>query len=168
MDKVTLLDRIQSSYAELEKVFAPLDEAQMTTRGPDEGWSIKDILAHIMAWHRRLLDRMGAIGRNEEPLFGFAGVTDADIDRLNAQFYEENKARPLNEVLSNLRASYGQVVESVRAMTDEDLMEPQRFAWMGGDPFWKLVAGDTYDHYQEHMESIKELVSRAKNPDVWR
>jgi hypothetical protein len=162
MDKAMLLDRIQSSYAEFEKVFALLDEALITSAGADGGWSIKDILAHIMAWHRRLLDRIGAIARNEEPAFLISGVGNGEIDRLNAQFYEENKARPLNEVLSDLRASHFQVVESVRRMTDEDLMDPQRFVWMDGDPFWKLVAGDTYEHYQEHMESIKELASRAK------
>ena len=168
MDKVTLHDKMDSGYAELERLFASLDEAQMTTAGADGGWSIKEILAHITAWHYRLLDRIGAIMRNEEPALLISGASDEEIDRLNAQFYEENKARPLNEILSELRASHLQVVESVRAMTDEDLTDPQRFAWMGGDPFWKLVAGDTYEHYQEHMESIKELASRAKNPDIWR
>lgn len=162
MDKAMLLDKIRSGYAALEAQLNPLDEAQMAAPSADGGWSIKDILAHITAWHYRLLDRIHAIKRNEEPALGFSGVTDEEIDRLNAQFYEENKARPLNEVLSNLRASHLSVIESMQAMADEDLTDPQRFAWMGGDSFWKLVASDTYEHYLEHTESIQEQANRAK------
>lgn len=162
MDKATLLDKIRSGYAALEAQLTPLDEAQMTTTSAGGGWSIKDILAHITAWHYRLLDRIGAISRNEEPTFLVSDGNDNEIDRLNAQFYEENKARPLNEILSDLRASNLSVIESVQAMADEDLTDPQRFAWMDGDPFWNLVAGDTYDHYQEHIGSIQEHVAQAK------
>lgn len=159
MDKATLLDKIRSGYAALEAQISPLDEAQMTTAGADGEWSIKDILAHITAWHYRLLGWAQAILRNEEPALGDTVETDERLDRLNARFYEENKARPLDEVLSDLHSSYLEVIESVQAMADVDLTDPQRFAWLNGNPFWSLVAGNTYDHYQEHMESISE---RAK------
>ncbi len=162
MDKATLLDKIRSGYAALEAQLALLNETQMTTPGTDGGWSIKDILAHIMMWQYRLLDRIGAISRNEEPALLISGVTNEQIDKLNAQFNEENKPRSLNEILSGLRTSHAQVIEAVQTMADEDLFDPQRLAWMDGDPFWHLVASDTYEHYQEHTESIKELVNQAK------
>src|SRR5947207_12848999 len=99
MDKATLLDKIRNGYAALEAQITPLGEAQMITSRADGEWSIKDILAHITAWHYRLLGWMDAILRNEEPALGDAVETDEQLDRLNARFYEENKARALDEVL---------------------------------------------------------------------
>jgi len=162
MDKATLLDKISSGYAALETLLTPLDEAQMTTRSAGEEWSIKDILAHLTAWHYRLLGWVNAILRNEEPALGDAVETNEQLDRLNARFYEENKTRPLSEVLSDLRSSHLQVIESVQAMADEDLTDPQRFAWMDGNPFLNLVAGNTYEHYLEHIGSIQERITQAK------
>ena len=162
MDKATLLDKVRSGYAALEAQFIPLDEAQMTTTNADGEWSIKDILAHLAAWHFRLLGWVNAILRNEQPTLGDAVETNEQLDKLNARFYEENKARPLNEILSDLRGSHLQVMESLQAMADEDLTDPQRFAWMDGNPFWNLVAGNTYDHYLEHIGSIQERIAQTK------
>ena len=40
-------------------------------------------------------------------------------------------------------------------MTEEDLIDPQRFVWRGGNPMWHMVASNPGEHYQEHRESIE-------------
>jgi hypothetical protein len=44
-------------------------------------------------------------------------------------------------------------------MHEEELISPQRFAWTQGSPLWQLVAGDTYEHYQEHRAQIQEWLA---------
>src|SRR5215470_767962 len=52
MDKTTLLNTIQTEYAQFESLIAPLSETQLCT-APFEGeWSIKDIMAHIAVWEQ--------------------------------------------------------------------------------------------------------------------
>ncbi|HZU66051.1 MAG TPA: ClbS/DfsB family four-helix bundle protein [Ktedonobacteraceae bacterium] len=161
MNKARLLDEINSNYATLETALASLKQEQMTTPVVTGDWSIKDILAHLAAWHRYLLIHLQAAMRNEEPADkGFTG--GGDTDTMNARFYEQNKIRSLDDVQADFRATYRQVVEAVQALSDEDLFDPQRFAWMKGNALWELVAGNTYEHYQEHLQSIQEWLSKAR------
>lgn len=161
MDKAKILDEMRAKYAALEDFLAPLDETQMTTEGVNGEWSIKDVLAHITAWHHRLLDRLHAATRNEEPTLSGV-VTDEEVDRLNEQFYKENKSRPLDDVLTDFRTTYLQIVDVVQVMNEEDLTDPHRFSWMKGNPLWYLVAGDTYEHYQEHKGPIQEWLVKSR------
>jgi hypothetical protein len=117
MDKTRLLNEMHSGYAALEDVLASLDETRMTTPGVNGDWSIKDVLAHITAWHLHLLDRLQAAARNETPSLYGTLVDDEEVDSLNEQFYLENKARALDEVMTDFRSSYLQVVEAVQAPT---------------------------------------------------
>jgi hypothetical protein len=160
MDKAQLLDEMNSGYTVFENTLAPLDEKQMTTSGVNGDWSIKDILAHLTAWQRYLVIRLQAVGRNEEP--AVHGPADKDVDEMNARFYEENKSRLLAEVMGDFHATYGRAVEAVQALSNEDLFEPQRFAWMKGNALWELVAGNTYEHYQEHIGSIQAWLGKVR------
>jgi hypothetical protein len=38
----------------------------------------------------------------------------------------------------------------IEGAAEEDLFDPKRFGWTNGQPFADWIAGDTYEHYQEH------------------
>jgi hypothetical protein len=162
MDKTGLLNEMRSGYGALEEIMAPLDEAQMTMPGVNGDWSIKDILAHITAWHHHLLDRLQAAARNEKPSLYGTLLDDEGVDRLNEQFYQENKSRSLDEVMTGFHSTYPQILEAVQAMQEEDLTDAQRFSWAGGIPLWRFVAADTYEHYLEHISQIKEWLAKTR------
>ncbi len=162
VDKTSILNEMSTSYAALEEILAPLDKTQYFTEGVIPGWSIKDMLAHIASWHHRLLAWLDAAVRNQEPtLSGLDSVEE--MDALNAQFYQENISRPLDEVLTDLRTTRQQIMDIVQAMPEEDLMSPHRFAWSKGEPLWQAIAGDTYEHYREHIAQIQEWLA-STNP----
>jgi len=162
VDKTSILNEMSTSYAALEEILAPLDKSQYFTEGVIPGWSIKDILAHIASWHHRLLAWLDAAVRNQEPtLSGLDSVEE--MDALNAQFYQENISRPLDEVLTDFRTTRQQIMDIVQAMPEEDLMSPHRFAWTKGEPLWQAIAGDTYEHYREHIAQIQEWLA-STNP----
>jgi hypothetical protein len=158
IDKATLLNEVRTNYAALEAILASLDKTQYFTEGVIPGWSLKDILAHIASWQHRLLKWLEAAVRNEEP--AISGPNNVkEMDALNAQFYQENKALPLDEVLTDFRTTHQHIMDIVQAMPEEDLLNPHRFAWSKGEPLWKSIAGDTYEHYQEHTAQIQEWLS---------
>lgn len=159
MNKSQLLSEMNSKYTELEQMLTPLSNTQLTTAGVNGEWSIKDILAHLAAWQHVLLDRLQAAIQHTRPRLSFQGLSDEDIDRLNTQFYEENKSRSLSEVQVDFQNTYRQIADAVQAMNEEDLFDAQRFAWLGGTALWRFVAGDTYEHYIEHMEPISEWLA---------
>ena len=161
MNKAGVLDAMRTGYAALEKTLVPLDEARMTTPGVNGTWSIKDNIAHIVTWQRVLLDRLHAAARGVTPTSYGSDLTGEDIDKLNEQFYQQSKSRPLADVLADLRTTYAQIEDAVQSMSEEDLTDPQRFAWAKGVPLWRYVAGDTYEHYLEHITSIQQWLSRT-------
>jgi hypothetical protein len=161
-NKVALLEKMNCGYAAFQTLLAVLGEAQMTTAEVNDSWSIKDILTHLTAWQRAMVDRLHAAARNEKPALT-TDLTDEEIDRLNEQFYQEGKARPLAEALTDFRTTYLQIVEVVQALPWEDLADAHRFVWLNGIPLWRYVAGDTYEHYQEHIESIQEFLKTGQH-----
>ena len=159
MDKTGVLKEMSTSYNALEEILASLDKTQFVTEGVIPGWSIKDMLAHIASWHHRLLKWLDAAVHNQEPTISGPDNVE-EMDALNAQFYQQNKARPLDEVLADFRTSYKHIMEMIQAMPEDDLMNPDRFTWSQGEPLWEAIAGDTYEHYQEHIAQIQAWLTK--------
>ena len=160
VNKTSILDEMSTSYAALEEILASLDKMQFFTERVIPGWSIKDMLAHIASWHHRLLKWLEAAVQNEEPAISGPDNVE-EMDKLNAQFYQENKSRSLDEVLADFRISYQHIFDIVQAMPEEDLISPHRFAWSKGEPLWQAIAGDTYEHYREHIQQIQEWLFKS-------
>ena len=152
--KREILDAIQGERAALEAAIDPLTETQMIQPGVEHDWSIKDILAHITDWENRMITWIEESLLGEVPQRPAPGMTWDDLDLLNQQTYLANKDRPLDEVLTEFRSSYQQALETVRALSEDDLINPPRFAWREGDPLWHMVGANTWWHYKEHRQSI--------------
>jgi hypothetical protein len=162
VNKASILNELNTSYTAVEEILASLDKTQYFIEGVIPDWSIKDVLAHISSWHHRLLKWLDAALHNEEP--SLSGPNNLEeMDALNAQFYQENKVLPLYQVLTDFRTSYQHIKDIVQAMPEEDLMNPHRFAWSKGEPLWQAIAGDTYEHYREHLVQIQEWLA-STNP----
>ena len=158
VDKTSILKEMSTSYAALVDLLTPLDKTQYLTEGVIPEWSIKDILAHINSWHNRLLKILDAALHNQKPSLTGPDTVE-EMDKLNAQFYQENKTLPLDEVLADFHTSYQRIFDIVQAMPEEDLVNPHKFAWSKGTPLWQSIAGDTYEHYQEHTEQIQHWLA---------
>jgi hypothetical protein len=164
VDKTSIIIELNTSYNKLEEILAALSKTQYFIEGVIPGWSVKDILAHITSWHQRLLKWLDAAVRNEEPAISGPDTVE-EMDALNAQFYQANKSLPLDEVLLNFRTTYQYIKDIVETMPVEDLISTHRFAWTKGQPLWQSIAGDTYEHYQEHILQIQEWIVRSRQVD---
>jgi hypothetical protein len=158
ISKTRLLDEMHASYSALEELLASLSEEQMTTADVNGAWSVKDNLAHLAAWQRHEIERQEAIRDGIEPPDRWAGMSE---DESNEQVYQQNKARPLAEVLAEFRSNHQKLLALIEAMTDEDLNKP--VAWMDGRLPWTLIAGNGYEHYQEHSGIIQRWLASSSN-----
>ena len=154
MTKAEIMKLIRGEREGLEHVLAGLSEGQMTRPGVENGWSVKDLMAHIIDWEGRLVQWIEESLRGEVPQRPAPGMTWDDLDRLNKQTYVLNKDRDLGDVLADFHRSYERALATVEALPEEDLVDPQRFAWREGAPLWHMVAANMWEHYQEHRESI--------------
>ena len=130
--------------------------------GVENEWSIKDILAHIIAWEQRLVLFLQRASDDYSPSMLPSGKTWDEIDAINQQTYLENKDKPFVEILTLFQQSYEAVLATVEAISETDLMDPHRFSWREGEPLGKLVAANTYWHYEAHYNVIQRWVEETE------
>jgi len=159
MEKVVLLDKIQAGHNQLEALLDPLSEEQMTTPGVNGVLSIKDNIAHLTVWQGYLLDQLQGVVVGKQPSEFMPGLSTED--EINEHTYQENKDRASTEVMAAFRASYQDILATIQDMSEETLNAP--FPWRKeGNPVWFLIADNTYQHYQEHGNNIKQWLERSQ------
>jgi uncharacterized protein (TIGR03083 family) len=155
MDKAAIQEAMRTRHGELEETLRLVSEEQMLEPAFEGGWSVKDILAHVSWWERRTAGRIGAWRRGEEvPKLG------GNIDKINARVYEENRQRPLAEVIEDFHRSFKEIMEQLDALSDEELRDKslkdsEGFAWTYGRAIRDFIREDGYYHYSEHSRQIR-------------
>jgi uncharacterized protein (TIGR03083 family) len=150
INKALLLERIQADREALDTLLAGAPEEQMTKPGVVGQWSLKDIIAHI-TWHEQQM----VIVLQERRLAG-SDLWNLTTDERNHAIYEQNRDRPLAEVLAESRQVYELLLESLQTVADADLNDPALF--QGMPPDWipaQLIAHNTYEHYRHHLDDIR-------------
>ena len=114
----------------------------------DDEWTRKDVLAHIEAWERRVVDLL------ERLRTGDALAEQVETDELNARFHAADGDRSLADVRSGERAAYERMLAAIDGAADEELFDASHFAWTDGDRLadWFRSNGD--EHYDEHLEQL--------------
>jgi hypothetical protein len=162
VNKAQLLEKMAHGHAAMDKLLSSMDERQMLQPGVYGEMSVKDVLAHIAAWEGMEAGWIRA-SLNGEQVLRFApgfvlgeGDDNAAMDGLNEQIFKQNKNKTLVQVLSDLQAAQRQLTETVEALLEGDLTDIHRFDWWDGEPIWTSIAGNSYEHYQEHIELIQD------------
>lgn len=147
--KQDLLGEIRHERTALDRTLALLTSRQMTRAGVTRGgWSVKDILAHLVEWQQMNLDWYAAGLRGEKPAMPAPGYTLRELPRLNEMIYRKHHARSLQAVLWDYRTYHGRVVALIESLSDSDLVTLGRFSWTG--PSWTLsdyLRASTAAHY---------------------
>lgn len=150
--KDELLHLVRTEWAVFEDILKQVQQQKMVEPNVENGWSVKDILAHITAWEKLMCQWLEEAVRGDIPE---RPQDDAGIDRLNARLYAQNRDKSLDEVLADFQNTHQRSLKVIQLVPENDLFDPQRFDWREGDPLWYMVGGNTFWHYREHSESIQ-------------
>ena len=156
--KAELLQFVQDGRIQLTTLIDQIPEKRMLEKGVETDWSIKDILAHITAWEAKMCAVFAEIQVSDAPPDWPA--TNEAVDELNASFYADNQNKRLAQVLVEFAASYPEAVAATEAMSEDNLFNPDRFAWRAERPLWYIVAGNTFGHYWDHIPNIEAWMKK--------
>jgi hypothetical protein len=156
-DRAALLQAVRSLRDEIEQVIAEADEGRGVQAGNVDGWTFKDIIAHLTSWRLTTAARLEAGLRGEEPAMPWPAPLDEedDLDEINRWFYETNRDKPLAEIANESRETFERVERAIAALPERDLLEPGRFPWLGGYALGPAVVEGTLDHYHEHEPELR-------------
>jgi hypothetical protein len=149
MNKARLLTGIREEWARWEASLDGMDEVQMTRPGVTGVWSVKDIIAHITWFEREMVDMLQA-----RALIG-SDLWQLPADQRNARIFEENRDRPLHEVLAEAKRVHQQLSEGVEALAEDDVVDPHRFRGMPEDwKPWEVIVENSSEHYRDHSRDL--------------
>ena len=153
MNKAELIASIEREWEALQAALDGLDEKQLTTIPVTGEWTVKDLLGHLAVWESRLVTDLYKIQRGVEP--DWKGLSDAQVDRLNAQFHQEQKSRPLERVLEDLHSVHLALLNRLDEFSDAALSSPDKYPITGGKSLAEVAMIDSAEHFQEHAAEIR-------------
>jgi len=155
------LGRAERSWKDLDQLIGPLSDEQLARPGRD-GWAIKDHLAHLAAWELSLVALLE--GRDRSAAMGVPEAADLDTDELNGRLFTLHRDLPPAGARALLERANDQVRTALAGLSDDDLQRPyahyQPLAEgpSSADPVVGWVAGNTFDHVEEHRQLIAEMI----------
>ena len=144
---------------------------RMTLKGVSGKWSIKDMLAHILAYEQYIADRMHEILHGEQYVpcrtqnaldafldqFGYPdfGSPLLDDDGPNAWVIEKYRNVSLEDIITQEVQAFATIVASIKSLPEEAIDTHN---------LYERIANNTYKHYREHIRDIQKwLVANAAN-----
>jgi hypothetical protein len=159
--------RIDDGWASLNARVVHLPPEQLDGPRSPDGWTVKDHLGHIAAWERAaiaLMDRQLHYRALDVPdeVYEAGG-----IDGVNAAMHERARALPAAAVMGELAGVHRQLLDRLEELDDADLARPYHdfvpdAPWEDdGTPMVAWIAGNTYEHYTEHLPWIETILAGA-------
>jgi hypothetical protein len=147
-----LVEDERRSWAEFQALLASLSPEQAERPGYFlEGWSAKDLLAHVAGW----LAEAGLV--LEQIRVGTFDGKDMDVEGMNAVFLEANRPQPLRVVHTEASASRSRLLHEVGLLVGVPPGAPQGAgSFMVEADRWLRKAGP--EHYAEHLPRLREWV----------
>lgn len=151
MKKAQLLAKIEKSWKEFNASYDGLSDDQMTAPGVTEGWSVKDILAHVSTWEEECLKYVPVILAGERQ--ARYSATYGGVDAFNALMTEKKQGLSLSEIRRQLEETHRKLVDAVKAIPEEHFVSENSLR--------RRLRLDTYTHYPVHAEAIREWRGRS-------
>ncbi len=144
-----------------------LTEGQLTTPGPDGGWSIKDHLAHMAMWEigvaalLRREHRWEAMGVSQE----FVDVSTEE--EINAAIEANHKHLSLAEARELFDFAHRDLLASLEDISDDELYQTYSYfqPWEGSDngqPVINRILNNTRGHWEDHIPWIQVILDSQK------
>ena len=134
--------RVEPAFQAFRNAAYAYPAEHMNDRIGDEGWTRKQMLAHIAAWHDLTTDRLIKAGMTGQPV-----MLDREQEQINAAAARVAIGKTAGEVLKDVESTYARLRRQMLRMTDADLRVGEGWAA-------ERIAGNTYDHYEEHMSEL--------------
>ncbi len=153
MDRIALLEALRVTHAPIEAATALDDEALLALAPGLDGWTRKDVLAHVEWCNNHAAAVIEGVRTGIDPDGGTADGEPWDVDVENARILEENRDRTAADVRHGEAASFERLLMAAEAATDDELFGLDLQPWLKGTAA-DIVEGDSTRHYPDHVPHL--------------
>ncbi len=152
MNRDETLRALEEGHSRLTQALAGFSDQVMGTRPLTGDWTGTDLLAHVARWENTCADYLAEVAAGR-PISRLPGTSE----QLNAGYYDADRSLSLDQARAAESASFGRVRSAVLGLSDEQLNLKMRGPWPEIPeelPLWRIIAIDTWDHYQMHLKDF--------------
>lgn len=153
MPKADVIADLRAARHRLLEAIAGLTPEQMLQIGACGLWSVKDVLAHLVAWEAELVTTLARLDQYQQRAPHI--VLIEDLDEWNAEQYHLNAPRALDDVLADFAGVHRHLIQAIEALEERVLESNRQFPWMEGESLSYLIAENATWHEEEHAEDIR-------------
>ena len=142
-----ILDALRAARRDLEDAIASVPERRIDEPGVVAEWSVRDLVGHVTTWEQVAIEalRRFLADRDLE-----AVVTWTDVDGLNARESRRKSALSLAQLRREFAESHAQLVGLLSEFPGNQLDQEE---------VETRIRVDTYGHYAEHTEHIRNWLA---------
>ncbi len=157
---------IESIERERARLLAGVDafgQGASTVTVTAEGWTAKDVLAHLIHWATQVAWGLGATVpppvymQRERERRRLAGESDRmptgeESNALAVAYYAPISAE---EVRATFERLVDAIIERTRTRSDDEMAATDAVPWARGRPLWEFIGGDTFLHWPVHTDDLE-------------
>ena len=131
---------------------------------PLNGWSPRDIVAHLIGWNRHVIEGSKQIRKGELPFYDVD--PGEDFSKVNAALIREYPSRSMPQLLAELRASARELARFLESLEPGEWDRDYGVRHLGEVVTIRSTVDELIGDYDHHREQIAELVGspRASAP----
>jgi len=137
---------LQAGYIELASIVRALHGDWSAPAGGYEGWTLKDLLAHLSSTEASLAAVAESASQEPRP-----GAEPFDADRWNRSQVRKRADKDAPELLEEFDMGTTRVVD---VLTDVDLGKPVTIGTYAGDTLGDAMA-QMLEHQRKHLEDLR-------------
>ena len=164
MTREQVLERLKSTRAEFDALVGSIPDSALDRPIPGSSHSPKQIVAHVSAYERLIVERLRAAR--------FGEATDLERDRVgweafNGRVWTESADTPADAVLARSARDFLALVEEVGMLGDRDLASVSGLAaqidpaWLQGRTLGEVIGVDGFEHYPMHFAQLQLAAQQA-------
>jgi hypothetical protein len=165
-----VLDSLDRERARLLRDIGALGDGATSLPITEDGWTAKDVLAHLIHWATQVafglaVDGVGPLPymleeRRRREAAGAANPPMPTGDESNALAVAWYQDKPLDEVRAQFMMLADGIAERAATKSDDEMAAYGTIPWAGARSLWQFIAGDTFQHWAEHAAAIEQASAR--------
>jgi hypothetical protein len=153
MDNRSALNSFEFAYKNFCECIISLPEALFLS--PMNGWSPRDVVAHLIGWNRLMIEASAAILRGETPAY-YADAPN-DYRNINAGFVNQFSSRSKAELLDELKFSMKDFEQYINSLDQDELTASHGVVHYSGRQATVVgIINSLTGDYREHLRQINE------------
>jgi uncharacterized protein (TIGR03083 family) len=151
-----ITDALDTTWGSIDRLLRPLPPESYDAMTPCPGWSVKDVLSHLVGFEKML---------HGEPVPQHHGTwpdyVHNPIGEFNEAFVQANRDRPGLEVLDDFRVQYGRSIDALRALDDAGW---EKVGWSpeGERPYHRFQETRVVDSWI-HLQDIRDALLQPED-----